>query len=264
MNSRFGSFERYSLPPTLSRSVANEASYSASRASEQTMTDSEVILLFRRPASNANLVQFIGLSPATTHEKITALAAACGPVSHVWLHAAGTSSWANVQFYSTIDCKHCIRELNGCTLDQRRVEVHRLQLSSTSAIVHPMRVAHAVVLMNRFVGPTGWSSSVESMTREFFRAVDGPESGFQARYKASVVVQCGSASVRGESSATRTSSTMAEVLGFVQKVAASNALRAALAQLAIARVGGQVLVEVIEDPMPKWSHGDPPEVAPGG
>mmetsp|Transcript_24997 Transcript_24997/g.75998 ORF Transcript_24997/g.75998 Transcript_24997/m.75998 type:complete len:169 (+) Transcript_24997:533-1039(+) len=156
--------------------------------------------------------------------------------------------------------------MNGCTLDQRRLVVRRIELPSASNSELPMRPDQAIMLMNRFFGPMGWSSSVGWLRRQSVRKVEPPaiaaaqvtemEPAIEASYCARVDVKCGSVSVHGESRALRVAPTLSEALSRASKCAVGNALRAALSQLAILRINGNILLEVIEDPMPSWSAGD--------
>ncbi len=61
-------------------------------------------------------------------------------------------------------------------------------------------------------------------------------------------MQCGGARVAGECLATRRQEAATEALRSASRAAHLGALRAALAQIAIVRVRGQTVVEVIEDP----------------
>ena len=184
------------------------------------------------------------------------------------MHESGGRIWANVQFFSRLDCESCLRCLDGCILDQRRLDVRRKgweELPSASTDGLPMKPEQAIALMNGLVGPMGWSHSIVCVEQQAVRrAADGDTAGcaadsasFEARYAASVLVECGSAHVRGRSGATRAAPTLPEAIRRAQRSAVDNALRAALAQLALIRIDGQVLVEVIDDPKPEWSCGDP-------
>mmetsp|Transcript_51487 Transcript_51487/g.170592 ORF Transcript_51487/g.170592 Transcript_51487/m.170592 type:complete len:257 (+) Transcript_51487:59-829(+) len=223
-------------------------------AAQPTGTDSEVVLLYRRPEASTNLVQISGLSAKTSSHRVEALAAQCGPVSSAFMHQADGRRWANVQFYSRLDCDACLRTLHGCVLDHCRLEVRRHELANASAAAAPTPALHAVRLMNHFVGFAGWSSSILRVEKEYLRP-DG--AGWAAAYAASVEVQCGGARVAGECLATRRQEAATEALRSASRAAHLGALRAALAQIAIVRVRGQTVVEVIEDPRPDWSREDP-------
>jgi hypothetical protein len=70
-------------------------------------------------------LQVTGLSPATTREKLRSYANHFGPTNAVYMHDEQGAVWANVQFFSALDCERFLRQMAGCVLDQRRLEVGR-------------------------------------------------------------------------------------------------------------------------------------------
>jgi len=190
-----------------------------------------------------------------------------GPTNAVWMHDDEQGAvWANVQFFSALDCERFLRQMTGCVLDQRRLQVQRLELTRASSSALPTKPDQAIMLMNKYFTPLGWSSSVEGLRRVSLQQIDGcdrrpgdgapDEAEFEACYAARVAVQCRNACVRGESRGRWTEATAAGAIRKAAKAAVSNAVRAALSQLAIVRVGGNTMLEVIEDPVPVWSRGD--------
>jgi hypothetical protein len=122
------------------------------------------------------------------------------------------------------------------------------------------------MLMNKYFTSLGWSSSVENLRRESLEQVNGcdrrpgvgasDEGEYEACYEARVAVQCRNARVRAESRGRWVGTTASGAIRKAAKAAVNNAVRAALSQLAIVRVGGDIILEIIEDPMPVWSRGD--------
>jgi hypothetical protein len=176
----------------------------------------------------------------------------------------GSNIRANIQFFSALDCEKFLRQMTGCVLDQRRLHVQRLELSRVLCSAVPTKPDQAIMLMNKYFTSLGWSSSVVDLQRVSLRQIDqgerhssdSDEAEFEACYAARVAVQCGDVRVQGESRGRWAGATAAAAIRVAGKTAVSNAVRAALSQLAIVRVGENVMLEVIEDPMPAWSRGD--------
>ena len=229
-------------------SLASCSSSSSSHAAHA----AEVILLTNQEFTRDNCLVINGMSPQTSHEKLLALLSECGMLTQLQLHESSDGRhYAYAQFFSRSECSNCLQELDGCTLDARRLNMRRLSRSSQRKLRiqgQPLKVSQAVNAANHFLGSTGWSHSVETLECKTFNAPVPPALQAEAEYRATVSV-CGAGfhlSAAANGSASAEDADMVKVRGRARKTAISNALRTALSRLAIVRLSsGKTHVQIL-------------------
>ena len=166
-------------------------------------------------------------------------------------------TWWHVQFFCQADCDRCRQQCDGIVLDGRRVALRRLTKGalSSNAGVLSLSAAKAIDLMNHFVGFNRWSSEVVKLWKpEAPESAAGRSVAFSARVR---VLVSGGVVVEGVSDSAATADAgdeggPAAVGAYAtsarhKKAAVTNALKAALAQLAVVRFAdGRTVVRAVE------------------
>lgn len=213
----------------------------------------ELIRLDRRPTAWQFTVGVNGMAPTVTGDRLMQVASeGGGPVANCVLFQLPERAWATVQFYCASDADRFQQQCDGRMLDGRRVEIGPLPESLKSK---PTNDAHlqdaglpaskAIELVNHLLGFNGWTSEVLDIVPAPPPPPPSTDPGLP-RFRARVRVHLGGVQAVGEGdtgelgAAHQREQTHA---GHAKKAAVTNALKAALARLAIIRFrSGKVVV----------------------
>lgn len=209
-------------------------------------------MLSHQKITRENCLQVGGISPRTSYEKLYARLSACGLLKQLQLHQNNWGQFALAHFYSRAECESCRQQLDGCMLDERRLNVQRLNREFEGKLRgqgQPLKVCQAIDVANHFLGPTGWSHSVETLECQALRRAVPPALTAEAQYRARVHVSGTGFHVTAEADGWATSDNERPwtAQGNARKAAISNALRMALSKMAIVRLAsGKTLVQILQ------------------
>ena len=214
-----------------------------------------VVRLDRRPGAGQHCVSIAGLAPGLDPSKLERFLRECGgPLENLIIHQSQYgergSNFATAQFFCEMDRDRCVHNCDQRLLNGRWIQVTRQSKTggwSSDGAILELPAAKAIELMNHFLGFNGWTSEILSLGA----VGEGTAIGFEAR----VVVRVASSDVESMASAVGDCGTCmagaagAEVGARRKKTAVTNAVKAALARLAIiAFPSGKVAVRAIEMP----------------
>ena len=227
----------------------------------------ELIRLDARPPSEGRLLWVSGLSDDTTHAKLHTFFSSAGLLASLVVNREVTrADWALLHYYTAAAAARCIAELDGLLLDGRRLTVCRPQ-TAAPARASPLSAralelpAHAQLeVMNHFLGAAGgWSSDLRPIERLGAEPVGPGRIAAVARATVVVTVFVGVAEpLRVEGVATgraefreaaepSADDGVVRAMASAQKFASGNAMKAALARLAIVVLAsGRVCVRQVD------------------
>ena len=224
----------------------------------------DLIRLDRRPTAWQYCVGVNNIPSTTSSDWLMNCARTTGgPVCNLLRYnttaGAESRSWATVQFYCAADAERFQQQCNGRMIGGRRIEIGALPKSLTSSTGDEMErnqlpATKAIELVNHLLGFNGWSSEVLEIVAIEDELQPPPPPQQQTRvqsFRARVCVRIGAVEAIGigesgsdfQGSARPGDAAGGSMVGHAKKAAVTNAVRAALAQLAIIRFrSGKIVV----------------------